>query len=162
VLIVSTASYNAFMSLWIGLNPRLREKAGKSIRHTLKAEILSKSTADDATPAVEPTPTLELDPELLEAFLAEPEPEEINLGTLVPPHRSDGHRIGVESGIENESASGRIGALGENNGDGGITEDSQDVTAGDDDEDIIEDDDYGLVEDLDRENTELSEVDDEV
>ena len=103
---------------------------------------------------MEPAPTLELDPE----------PEEINLGTLVPPHRSDGHWIGVENGIDDESAAARTCALGENNGDGAysITEGPRDGTAGDDDDDIIEDDDYGLVEDLDRENTEFSEVDDEV
>jgi hypothetical protein len=83
VLILSTASYAAFMSLWNSLHSRLREKAVNSIRHTLKAEILSKMTADDLTPAVEPVSTLELDPALLEAFLAEPEPEEIDLGLLV-------------------------------------------------------------------------------
>jgi hypothetical protein len=90
------------MSLWNGLHPRLREKAVNSIRHTLKAEILFKMRADELPPAVEPLPTLELDPDLLEAFLAEPEPEEFFLGPLVAaPHRSD--RIRVENGIGNEN-----------------------------------------------------------
>jgi hypothetical protein len=83
VLILSTASYDVFMSLWNGLHPRLREKDVNSIRHTLKAEILSKMTADNLTPAVKLVSTLELDPALLEAFLDEPEPEELNLGLLV-------------------------------------------------------------------------------
>src|SRR3978361_2530450 len=103
------------MSLWDSLHPRLREKAVNSIRHPLKAEIVSKMTADELTPAVEPLPTLELYPALLEAFLAEPEPEEIDLGLLVAPQRSD--RIGVENVIDDDSVMVRTDGLGGSNGD---------------------------------------------
>jgi hypothetical protein len=163
VLIFSTASYGAFMSLWNGLHPRLREKAVNSIRHTLKAEILSKMRADELPPAVEPLPTLELDPDLLEAFLAEPEPEEIDLGPLVAaPHRSD--RIRVENGIGNENEMDRTDGLGGSNGDDAYStaEDELDGSAGDEDGGIVEDEDYGGVEDSDMENMELSEVDDDI
>jgi hypothetical protein len=162
VLILSTASYGTFMSLWNGLHPRLREKAVNSIRHTLKAEILSKMTADELTPAAEPVPTLELDPALLEAFLAEPEPEEIDLGLLVAPQRIN--RIGVENAIDDDSVMVRTDGLGGSDGDDDYStaEDELDSTAGDWDDGTVEDEDYGIVEDSDMENVELSEVDDDI
>jgi len=91
------------MSLWNRLPPRLTEKAANSIHHTLKAEIHCRTTEDQSTPVVEPSPTLELDPDLLEVFYEESEPEEIDLGPLVAPHISDSHRIGVENGMDNEN-----------------------------------------------------------
>ena len=38
---------------------------------------------------MDPAPVLELDPDLLAAFLAEPDPEEINLRPLVIPMATD-------------------------------------------------------------------------
>ena len=67
------------MSMWNSLHPGLREKAMNSVRLTLKAEVLSIMSADELRPAIEPLPTQEMDPELLAAFLMEPEPEEIDL-----------------------------------------------------------------------------------
>jgi len=58
-----------------------------SIRHTLKAEVLLKMSADEPRSVIEPHPTLEIDPELLATFLTEPEPEEINLGPLATLQR---------------------------------------------------------------------------
>ena len=124
----------------------------KSIRHTLKAEILSGTTADEPTPVVEPAPTLELDPDLLEAFYDESEPEEIDLGPLVAPHRSDSHRIRVENGMDNENVVVRTTVLGGSNGDdaNSTAEHSQDDRA-DFEEDIVDDEADGMVEDEDME-----------
>jgi len=162
VLTISTASYGAFMSLWNGLPSRLREKAVKSIRHTLKAEILSGTTADESTPVVEPAPTLELDPDLLEAFYDESEPEEIDLGPLVAPHTSDSHRIGVENGMDNENVVVRTDSvLGGSNGDdaNSTAEHSLDDTA-DFEEDIVDNEDDGMVEDEDMEYMDPAEAED--
>jgi hypothetical protein len=155
VLILSKASYDAFISLWNSLHRRLREKAVNSIRHTFKAEILSKMRGDELPPAVESVSTLQLDPYLLEAFLAEPE-EEIDLGPLVAPHRCD--RIRVENGIDNKSVMVPTDGLGGSNGDDtySTTEDEQDRTTGDEDDSITEGEDYSGVEDSDVENMELS------
>lgn len=149
------------MSLWSGLHPRLREKAVNSIRHTLKAEILSRATADESTPVVEPAPTLELDPDLLEAFLDEPDPEEIDLGPLVGPHRSDSHRIGVENGMDNENVFVRTDVLGGSQGDdpNSTAEHSLDDTT-DFEDDIVDDQDDGMVED-EVEYIDLAEADDD-
>jgi len=58
-----------------------------SIRHTLKAEVLLKMSADEPRPVIEPHPMLEIDSELLATFLMEPEPEVINLGPLATLQR---------------------------------------------------------------------------
>lgn len=153
------------MSLWNGLHRGLREKAVKSIRHTLKAEVLSKMTADEPRPAIEPLPTLELDPELLAAFLAEPEPEEIDLGPLVTLQR--GSRIAIENDSDYyERATDRteIFGLGGSNTDDDYSaaEDELDTTAGNRDDGIAEEEDENAVDDSDMEHLELSEVDDDI
>ena len=85
VLTSSEASYSTFMTLWNGLPPAMRQKATKSIHNALKAEIKSNEPANDVIPVMDPAPVLELDPDLLAAFLAEPDPEEIDLRPLVIP-----------------------------------------------------------------------------
>jgi hypothetical protein len=132
------------MSLWNGLHPGLREKAVKSIRHTLKTAILSNTKEDESIPSMEPVPTLELDPDLLAAFLAEPEYDEVDLGPLVAPRTSD--RIPVENDIVGES---------NNDDDYCAPEDGDDGVAEDEDDGVAEDEDDG-VEDSDEENAGLS------
>jgi hypothetical protein len=113
------------MSLWNGLHPGLREKAVKSIRHTLKSEILSNTTENESIPAMEPVPNLELDPDLLAAFLAEPEYDEMDLGPLVAPRTSD--RIPVENDIVDGSNSDDDYCAPEDEDDG-VDEDEDDGT----------------------------------
>ena len=134
----------------------------KSIHHTLKAKSLSGMTADEPTPVVEPAPTLELDPDLLEAFYDESEPEEFDLGPLVATHRSDSHRIRVENSKDNENVVVQTAVLGGSNGDdaNSTAEHSLDDTA-DFEEDIVDDEDDGMVEDEDMEYMDLVEADDD-
>ena len=73
------------MTLWNVLPLAMRQKAPKSIRNALKAEIKPNEPANNVIPVMDPAPVLELDPDLLAAFLAEPDPEEIDLRPLVVP-----------------------------------------------------------------------------
>jgi hypothetical protein len=148
------------MSLWNGLHPGLREKAVKSIRHTLKTAILSNTKEDESIPSMEPVPTLELDPDLLAAFLAEPEYDEVDLGPLVAPRTSD--RIPVENDIVGESNNDDDYCAPEDGDDGvaededdGVAENEDDGVAEDEEDGVAEDDDDG-VEDSDEENAGLS------
>jgi hypothetical protein len=140
------------MSLWNGIHPGLREKALKSIRHTLKTEILSHTTVDDTLPVVEPVPVPEMDPDVLAAFLAEPDPDEVNLALLAPRTRSTIQEKGVvcESSVVRNN----------HNDDRGNDEDDNSAAEDEDgiDEDGIDEDVIG--EDSDVENLEFSEEDD--
>jgi hypothetical protein len=147
LLTLPTASYDTFMSLWNGLHPGLQEKAARSIRYTLRAEIRTQIAADESIPAMEPVPSLELDPDLVAAFLEEPEPEEADLGPLVTLPRSN---IGVGHGIDDESAVGRAPKGGNNYDDYSATAEEEDGAAeegaGDEDDDAEEDPDVENIE----------------
>jgi len=134
-----------------------------SIRHTLKAEVLSKISADKLRPAIEPLPTLEIDPELLAAFLAEPEPEEINLGPLVTLQRDS--RIAIENDSDYERVMDRteiFGLGGSNTDDDYSAEDELETTAGNQYDRIAEEEDDSAVDDSDMEHLELSKGDDDI
>ena len=105
---------------------------------------------------------MELDPDLLEVFYDESEPKMIDLGLLVAPHRSDSHRIGVENGMDNEKVIVRTDpVLGGSNGDdaNSTAEHSLDDTANFE-EDIVDDEDDGMVADEEMEYMDLAEADD--
>ena len=149
--------------MWNSLHLGLREKAMNSIRHTLKAEVLSKISADKLRPAIEPLPTLEIDPELLAAFLAEPEPEEINLGPLVTLQRDS--RIAIENDSDYERVMDRteiFGLGGSNTDDDYSAEDELETTAGNQYDRIAEEEDDSAVDDSDMEHLELSKGDDDI
>jgi len=115
------------MSLWDSLQPRLREKAVKSIRHSLKTEIMSRMAVEDKIPVAEPVPALELNPDLLAAFLAEPEPDEIDLG---PRWRSAKATGSKEDGVASGNSMPRSN-LNDNRGeDGGEDAAAEDEEAG--------------------------------
>jgi hypothetical protein len=110
VLIISTAPYTVFMSLWEDLPPGLQQKATSTIQHTLTAEIQSRTAADESIPPMDPAPSRLLDPDLLAAFLAEPVPPRVNLGpSAIPQRRIVG---GVSGSINDESAGGRASKRG--------------------------------------------------
>lgn len=74
---------------WNGLHPELYEKTIKSIHHTFKTGILYHIMVEHALPVEDPASVLDLNPNLLAAFLAEPEHDEVDLGSLVVPCASD-------------------------------------------------------------------------
>jgi len=135
-----------------------------TIRHTLKAEVLLKMSADEPRPAIEPLPTLEIDPELLAAFLMEPKPEEINLGPLVTLQRDC--RIAIENDSDYERITDRTKMFGlgrsNTNDDYSAAEDELETTAGNQDDWIAEEEDDSAVDDSDIEYLELSEGDDDI
>jgi len=134
-----------------------------SIRHTQKAEVLSKISADEPRPAIEPLPMLEIDPELLAAFLAEFEPEKIDLGPLVTLQRDS--RIAIENDSAYERVTDRteiFGLGGSNTDDDYSAEDELETTAGNQDDRIVEEEDDSAVDDWDMEHLELSEGDDDI
>jgi hypothetical protein len=104
-------------------------------------------TVDESIPAMEPVPSLELDPDLVAAFLEEPEPEDADLGPLVTLPRRD---IRVEHGIDDESAVVRAPKGGNNYDDYSATAEEEDGDAGDGagggDDDVEEDQDVEDIE----------------
>lgn len=128
MLIISIAPYTAFMSLWEDLPPALQQKAASTIQHTLTAEILSQTAADESIPPMDPAPSRLLDPDLLAAFLAEPVPPRIDLGPSAIPPRSI---VGGASGSTNDrSAGGRASKRGNESGEedaGGESADEDDA-----------------------------------
>jgi len=150
--------------MWNSLHPGLREKAMNSIHHALKAEVPWKMSADQPRPAIEPLPTLEMDPELLAAFLAEPEPEEIDLGPLATLQRDN--RIAIENDSDYERGTDRteiFGLRGSNtDNDYSAAEDEVEATAGNQDHWIAEEEDDSAVDDSDIEHLELSKDDDDI
>jgi len=110
VLIISTAPYTVFMSLWEDLPPGLEQKATSTIQHTLTAKIQSQMAADESIPPMDPAPSWLLDPNLLSAFLAEPVPPRVDLGPSAIPQR----RIvrGVSGSTNDESAGGQASKRG--------------------------------------------------
>jgi len=150
--------------MWNSLHPGLREKAMNSIRHALKAEVLSKMSADQPRLAIEPLPTLEMDPELLAAFLAEPEPEEIDLGPFVTLQRNNRNPIENDSDYERVTDRTEIFRLRGSNTDNDYSaaEDEVEATAGNQDHWIAEEGDDSTVDDSDIEHLELSEDDDNI
>jgi hypothetical protein len=133
------------MSLWNGIHPGLREKAARSIRHTLRTEIRSQMTADESIPAMEPVPSLEVDLDVVAAVLEEPEPDEVDLG---PPVTLPTSNIGVGQGIEDESAVVRTPKRGNGDDDYSATTEDEDGAAGegDGDNDVEEDPDVENIE----------------
>jgi len=150
--------------MWNSLHPGLREKAMNSIRYTLKAEVLSKMSADKPRLAIEPLPTLEMDPELLATFLAEPEPEEIDLRPLVTLQRDS--RIAIENDGDYECVTVRTEIFGLyrsfTNDDCSASEDEVEATAGNQDHWIAKEKDDSAVDDTDMEHLELSEDDGDI
>jgi len=135
-----------------------------SIRHALKAEVLSKMSADQQRPSIKPLPTLEMDSELLAAFLAELEPDEIDLGPLVTLQRDN--RIAIENDSDYERVTDRteiFGLCGSNtDNDYSAADDEVEATAGNQDHWIAEEEDDSAVDNSDIEHLELSEDDDDI
>jgi len=135
-----------------------------SIHHALKDEVLLKMSADQPRPAIEHLPTLEMDPELLATFLAEPEPEEIDLGPLVTLQRDN--RIAIENDSDYEHVSDRTEIFelrgSKTYNDYSAAEDEVEATAGNQDHWIAEEEDDSAVDDSDIEHLELSEDDDDI
>jgi len=106
-----------------------------------------------------------MDPELLAAFLAEPEPEEIDLGPLVTLQRDN--RIAIENDSDYERVTDRTEIFGlragsNTNNDYSAAEDEVEATAGNQDHWIAEEEDDSAVDDSDIEHLELSEDDDDI
>ena len=112
-------------------------------------------TEDESIPAIEPVPTLELDPELLATFLAEPELDEVDLGPLVAPRMSD--RIPVENDTIDGSNNEDDYCAPEDEH-GGVAEDSDDGVAEDSGDGAAKDSDDGVVKDSDEETMGLPAV----
>jgi len=110
VLIIFTAPYTVFKSLWEDLPPGLQQKAASTIQHTLTAEIQSQTAANESIPPMDPAPSRLLDPDLLAAFLAEPVSPRVDLGpSVIPQIKIVG---GVSGSTNDESACGRASKWG--------------------------------------------------
>jgi len=135
-----------------------------SILHTLKAEVLSKMPADNLRLAIETLPMLEMDHKLLAAFLAEPEPKDIDLGRFVTLQRDS--RIANENDSEYKRVTDRteiFGLCGSNtDNDYSAAEDEVKATAGNQDHRMAEEEDDSTVDDSDIDHLDLSEDDDDI
>jgi len=103
-----------------------------------------------------------MDPKLLAAFLAEPEPEAIDFGPLVTLQRDS--RIAIENDSDYKCVMDRtdiFGLRGSNtDNDYSAAEDKVEATIGNQDHRIAKEEDDSAVDDSDMEHLELSEDDD--